>query len=59
MRVGSHVIWQERVYVLRGFEPMSVPDARAELADPGSDELILVPAAELRPAPSPPHGSGR
>jgi hypothetical protein len=59
MRVGSHVIWQERVYVLRGFEPMSVPDARAELADPGSDELIFVPAAELRPAPPPPHGSRR
>jgi len=59
MRIGSHVIWQDRVYVLRGFEPMSVPDARAELADPGSDELILVPAAELRAAPSPPHRPGR
>jgi hypothetical protein len=59
MRVGSQVIWQDRVYVLRGFEPMSVPGARAELADPGSDELILVPAAELRPAPLSPHRPGR
>jgi hypothetical protein len=59
MRVGSHVIWQDRVYVLRGFEPMSVPDARAELADPGSGERIFVPAGELRPAPSPPDRPGR
>jgi hypothetical protein len=59
MRVGSHVIWHDRVYVLRGFEPMSVPDARAELADPDSGEQIFVPAGELRPAPSSPHRPGR
>jgi hypothetical protein len=52
MRLGDHVIWQDRVYVLRGFEPMSVPDGRAELADPSSGERIFVPADELRSAPS-------
>lgn len=54
MRLGDHVIWEDRVYVLRGFAPMSVPDGRAEIADPSSDEPIDVPMDELRPTP-PPH----
>ena len=54
MRLGDNVIWEDRVYVLRGFAPMSVPDGRAEIADPSSDERIFVPTAELRPA-APPH----
>ena len=53
MRLGDDVIWQDRVYVLRGFEPMSVPDGRAEIADPSSDERIFVPTDELTPAASP------
>jgi hypothetical protein len=55
MRLGDHVIWADRVYVLRGVEPMSVPDGRAELTDTGSGERIFVPANELTPAPSSPH----
>jgi hypothetical protein len=53
MRLGDNVIWEDCVYVLRGFEPMSVPDGRVEIADLGSDESIFVPADELRPATPP------
>jgi hypothetical protein len=55
MRLGDHVIWQNRIYVLRGFEPRSVPNGRAEIADPRSGERILAPVEELRPAPSSSH----
>ena len=51
MRVGDRVIWQERVYVLRGFDPMSIPNQRAEVDDAVSGARIRVPVDELRPAP--------
>jgi hypothetical protein len=46
------VIWQERVYVLRGFDPMSIPDQRAEVDDAVSGARIRVPVDQLRPAPA-------
>ncbi len=39
-----------RRYVLRGIDPMGVPERRADLEDPESGELVRVPVAELEPA---------
>jgi hypothetical protein len=49
MEIGDLVTYQGRAYVLRGLEPMSVPNRRAELGDPESGEVILVPLTELSP----------
>ena len=49
MKIGDLVIYQGRAYVLRGLEPMSVPNRRAELEDPESAEVIVVPLAEVSP----------
>jgi len=50
MRIGDPVIYQGRRYVLRGLDPMGVPDRRADLEDVETGELIRVPVAELEPA---------
>jgi len=50
MRIGDRVIHQERVFVLLGHDPMSVPDRRAEVADPVTGERFSVLLADLRPA---------
>ena len=50
MRIGDPVIYQGRRYVLRGLDPMSVPDRRAHLEDCETGELIRVPVAKLTPA---------
>ena len=50
MRIGDHVIYQGRRYVLRGLHPMGVPDRRADLEDVETGELIRAPVAELEPA---------
>jgi hypothetical protein len=47
MEIGCDVIYMGRRYVLRGLEPMGVSDRRAELEDPESGELLLVPVALL------------
>jgi len=47
MEIGDLVTYQGRAYVLRGLEPMSVPDRRAELEDPETGAVILVPLVEL------------
>ena len=49
MEIGELVTYQGRAYVLRGLEPMSVPNRRAELEDPESGEVIVVPLAEVSP----------
>jgi len=49
MEIGDLVTYQGRAYVLRGLEPMSVPNRRAELEDPESGEVIVVPLAEVSP----------
>ena len=56
MRIGDRVIHGGRVYVLRGLEPMSVPDRRAELEDPRTGERLSVPFDELEPAGPEPEG---
>jgi hypothetical protein len=52
MRVDDRVTWQGRIYVLRGFDPMSIPDRGAEVDDPVSGARIRVPVDQLRPAPA-------
>ena len=49
MEIGDLVTYQGRAYVLRGLEPMSVPNRRVELEDPESGEVIVVPLAEVSP----------
>ncbi len=49
MKIGDLVTYQGRSYVLRGIEPMSVPNRRAELEDPESGEVVVVPLAEISP----------
>jgi hypothetical protein len=47
MQIGDLVIYKGRAYVLRGLDPMSVPDRRAELEDPESGERVSVPFDEV------------
>jgi hypothetical protein len=56
MQIGDKVIHQGRVLVLLGHDPMSIPDRRAEVADPGTGERLVVPLDELDPAPPEPEG---
>jgi hypothetical protein len=49
MKIGDLVTYQGRAYILRGLDPMGVPDRRAELEDPASGEYISVPLAEVSP----------
>ena len=49
MKIGDLVTYQGRSYVLRGIEPMSVPNRRAELEDPESGEVVVAPLAEVSP----------
>jgi hypothetical protein len=55
LRIGDNVLHQGRALVLLGHDPMSVPDRRAEVADPETGERLEVPLDELEPAsPQPP-----
>ena len=47
MEIGDVVSYQERAYVLRGLDPMSVPDRRAELEDLETGEVVSVPLTEV------------
>jgi hypothetical protein len=51
MKIGDLVTYQGCVYVLRGLEPMSVPERRAELEDPSSGVLLSVPLDEVLERP--------
>ena len=50
MRIGDPVIYRGRRYVLRGVDPMSVPDRRADLEDCETGERTRAPVAELEAA---------
>ena len=50
MRLGEEVIHDGQRLVLRGLDPMSVADGRAEVEDPETGERAFVPIAELSPA---------
>jgi hypothetical protein len=49
MNIGDLVTYQGRVYVLRGLDPMSVPDRHVQLEDPATGETISAPLAEVSP----------
>jgi hypothetical protein len=49
VEIGDLVTYRGKAYVLRGLEPMSVPDRRAELEDPETGEAVVVPLAEVSP----------
>ncbi len=52
MNIGDPVIYEGRPCVLRGLDPMSVPDRQAVLEDARSGEELRVPLADVRPAPA-------
>ena len=54
MRIGDLVTYQGTQYVLRGLDPMSVPDRQAELEDPATGERLRVPLSEVQEAPGEP-----
>ena len=49
MKIGDIVNYEGRPHVLRGLEPMSVPNRRVELEDSETGEVIVVPLAEVSP----------
>jgi hypothetical protein len=51
MRIGDLVIHDGRLLVLLGHDPMSVPERRADVADPQTGERFTVPFDELEQAP--------
>jgi hypothetical protein len=53
MEIGDLVTYEGKSYVLRGLEPMSVPDRRAEIEDPESGERRTVPFSLLAEGPQP------
>jgi hypothetical protein len=50
MRIGDPVTYRGKRYVLRGLDPMGLPDRRADLEDCETGERIRVQVAELAPA---------
>jgi hypothetical protein len=56
MKIGDFVLYQGRPYVLRGLDPMGVPERRVILEDPETGEEITAFAGEVSPAePRPPN----
>ena len=53
MEIGDFVTYEGRKYVLRGLDPMSVHNRRAELEDVRTGERIWVPLTELDEEPPP------
>jgi hypothetical protein len=49
MEIGDFVTYEGCVYVLRGLDPMSVPDRRVQLEDPVNGTHISAPLAEVSP----------
>jgi hypothetical protein len=54
MRIGDPVTYRGIQYVLRGLDPMSVPERLAELEDPVSGERVRVPLDEVEEGPAEP-----
>ncbi len=49
MKIGDLVTYEGTQWILRGIDPMSVPNRRAELEDPDTGERISVALADLAP----------
>ena len=52
MQIGDLVTLNGKSYVLRGLDPMGVPDRRVLLEDPDTEEQITVPITALEKHPS-------
>jgi hypothetical protein len=49
VNLGDPVLYCGRVYVLRGLDPMSVPNRTALLEDERAGEVVRVPLDEVEP----------
>ena len=49
MKIGDLITYEGKRWILRGIDPMSVPDRRAELEDVDTGERISVPLADIAP----------
>jgi hypothetical protein len=47
MRIGDPVTYDGRRYLLRGLDPMGIPDRSAEIEDSETGERLRVPVSEL------------
>jgi hypothetical protein len=47
MRIGELVAYAGRHYVVRGLDPMGVPERRADLEDAQTGEKVRAPISEL------------
>jgi hypothetical protein len=47
MAIGDLVLYHGRRYYLRGLDPMSVSDRRAEIEDAETGDVLRVPLAEV------------
>lgn len=57
MAIGDLVLYQGRLYYLRGIDPMSVSNRRAELEDVETGETIHAPVDQIdETPPRPPEG---
>ena len=55
MKIGDTVLYEGRPYVLRGLDPMGVPERRVILEDPETGEEFAALAGEVSPVePCPP-----
>jgi hypothetical protein len=50
MRIGDTVIHRGKRYILRGLEPMGIPDRRADVEDAATGRVLKVRVADLRSA---------
>jgi hypothetical protein len=49
VNIGDHVLYDGRLYVLRGLDPMSVPNRDALLEDALEGGLIRAPLKDVEP----------
>jgi hypothetical protein len=49
MEIGEVVTYEGKSYVLRGLDPMGVPDRNAQLEDLETGEFLVVPLASVVP----------
>jgi hypothetical protein len=47
MNIGDPVLHRGRRYILRGLDPMSVPNRQAFLEDPENGEQVTAPVDEI------------
>ena len=47
MRIGDSVTYRGKRYVLRGLDPMGIPDRLADIEDAETGEAMRVPVSEL------------